>query len=372
MSDDAVGGKRPVPDEATGAKEPTPDRKRGKDGKDGSELVLSHTTPPDSAMDDDLTNNDVWMKRVASLYRNGGSLLENYRPDYTQSFVLTPSQELIRVPLQLSHASKPFDPNTWAGLVSFMESFFAKLQTRRPYPTTHELDTPPYNVITEVPVSVRTEKKFAHTRANNRACNQFLQEGHTCLEQRLQKTLDTEPPENNKQYVAHESADHGVRDQYRLKNFKALQKFAHSSRDGHVQGRIMHLGSHRPDNKVYMTFVPNQEQTKSKPEVAQRFVICFLRESKRAITNIFQHETCSDDAVVVSSSSAAIACRIVPRSTGDPASEQPGQSSMSESALIELKMNIFLETLYGESWRKSAFVGEIPGDVVRCCRTDIS
>ena len=345
MSDDAVGGKRPVPDEATGAKEPTPDRKRGKDGKDGSELVLSHTTPPDSAMDDDLTNNDVWMKRVASLYRNGGSLLENYRPDYTQSFVLTPSQELIRVPLQLSHASKPFDPNTWAGLVSFMESFFAKLQTRRPYPTTHELDTPPYNVITEVPVSVRTEKNFAHTRANNRACNQFLQEGHTCLEQRLQKTLDTEPPENNKQYVAHESADHGVRDQYRLKNFKALQKFAHSSRDGHVQGRIMHLGSHRPDNKVYMTFVPNQEQTKSKPEVAQRFVICFLRESKRAITNIFQHETCSDDAVVVSSSSAASNANVI--GTGDLTSEQPGQSSMSESALIELKMNIFLN-LYKE------------------------
>ena len=102
----------------------------------------------------------------------------------------------------------------------------------------------------------------------------------------------------------------------------------------------MQLGSHRPDNNVYMTFVPNLEQTNSKPEVAQRFVICFLRESKGAITDIFQHRTCSDDAVVVPSSSDDAV--VVPSSSGDPALEQP-KSSMSESVLIELKINIFLE-----------------------------
>ena len=169
-------------------------------------------------------------------------------------------------------------------------------QTRTPYPTTHERDTPPHNVITEVPVSVRTEKKFATPERTTGLAISFCKRATHCLEQRTCRKRWTSLTTRDQQTIccAGCAGYQGGRPtvfaiSFVSSHFRALQNFAHSSPDGHVQGRIMQLGSHRPDNNVYMTFVPNLEQTNSKPEVAQRFVICFLRESKRAITDIFQH-----------------------------------------------------------------------------------
>jgi len=282
------------------------------------------------------------LDRVKQHYRNGQTFINDEnrpRPDPDVEYELTDTQKQIQLPLEMDYASKPCDMDTWNGMVDFMHGFFGSLLTHKPHSTTDERDTPLHNVITEVPVFVRQKGKSVP----DKACNQFLEDSRTQLLRHLETQLKKLPPKHSNHYVvqstspAQITAEPTICNQFRVKACLALQKFAQTSKNGHVQGRQMHLGHQPLGNKVFMTILPTQSKNVELSTVAQRFAICFLRESESPIDTVLENSTCSDAEVGIQKLESR------PREAMDTSETD---EKMQESVLIKLKLEEFFK-LYG-------------------------